>query len=110
MSGYNTYDEIDARLRRFSPPVLIEKHIANYKNGKSTLSVCGTTLDGFDFRTKSRKDLEDALTKAKDPATGKRAFAGPSPEDTSHWALRLSFAATKGTGFREIWRFPKLSD
>src|SRR5262249_25425567 len=50
------------------------------------------------------------LTKAKDPATGKRAFAGPSPEDTSHWALRASFAATKGTGFREIWRFPKLSD
>ncbi len=110
MSGYNTYDEIDARLRKLSPPILIEQHIANDKKGKSTLSVLGTTLDGINFKAKSRKDLEDKLTTAKDPATRERAFAGTSHEDQAHWGLRLSFAATNGTGFRQIWRFPKLSD
>jgi hypothetical protein len=109
MAELNVFSQIDDRLRKLSPPILIERHIAADKNGDSTLKAFNTVLDGINFKAKNRKDLEDALSKTRDPATGERAFAGTSHEDQSHWGLKLSFAATNGTGMREIWRFPSLS-
>src|SRR4051794_12944199 len=47
-------------------------------------------------------------SRAKD-LSGEKAFAEGSMHDPRHWALRLSFTATHGIGFREIWR-PHLSD
>ncbi len=97
----DTYLQISSRLARFSPAVLIADHI-----GKD-LSAGRTTLDGISFLAKDRWRLLTALRDAKD-STGSPAFAEGSKEDLRHWALRLSFFATQGIGFREIWR-PRLS-
>jgi hypothetical protein len=47
------------------------------------------------------------LTDAKDGA-GSPIFAHATLKDPDHWALKASFLATDGVGFREIFR-PKLS-
>jgi hypothetical protein len=109
----DVFKTIDARLQGFAPPIKIADYIDVHPRTKhTTLDPKPTTLDGINFRIKPkmRYVLEDALTKATVRLTGERAFAGKTKEDQSHWGLRLSFAATNGTGFREIWRMPPLSD
>ena len=98
----DTYRKIATRLSGFSPPILIEQHIA------SDLFAGRTTLDGVNFVAKDYDRLLAALRNAKD-LSGEKAFAEGSMHDPRHWALRLSFTATHGIGFREIWR-PRLSD
>lgn len=68
-----------------------------------------TTLDGITFHPKDSRKLEEELRNAKDK-TGKRAFATRWINYVEHKPIALSFAATKGAGFREIWRFPPLPE
>jgi hypothetical protein len=100
--GSDTYRRIATRLSGFNPPILIDQHIA------SDLFAGRTTLDGISFVARDYDRLLAALRNAKD-LSGEKAFAEGSMHDPRHWALRLSFTATHGIGFREIWR-PHLSD
>src|SRR5690606_10376323 len=91
----------------------LRKHIG------SEIRVHERTLDGIDFVVKDRDAWLKALRAAR-TLEGEPVFAEGSKEDPKHWqrkgikgdpkhwALRLSFGATDGIGFREIWRF-KLS-
>jgi hypothetical protein len=108
---HNTYVEIAKRLADLRPPIRIEKHIAfDKKKKKTSLEPQPTTLDGINFKVVNRAKLEEELTTAVDPASGGRAFTNVKKEDQSHWALKLSLVATKGTGYRQISRLPPLSD
>jgi hypothetical protein len=51
-----------------------------------------------------------AIMRARNSDGGK-AFVGKriDDEEQEHWALKLSFGATKGIGYRGPWRFPQLS-
>lgn len=73
------------------------------------LKEAATTLDGITFHPKDSKKLEEALRQAKHN-TGKRVFATRWIDKIEHKPIALSFAETKGTGFREIWRFPPLPE
>jgi hypothetical protein len=118
----NTYDTIVARCTDLIPSVDIAKHI---KSG--TLRVANNTLDGITFEAVDPADLEAELSgRMKLPGTGKSpkpgegalsfdTTRGPRPanasmismkEDPGHWALKASFGATVGEGFREQWRAP----
>jgi hypothetical protein len=110
----DTFRTIENRLSHFNPPILLKKHIG------SDLRVHGNTLDGVDFVVKDRNKLLEELRAARD-TSGQPVFAEGSKEDPKHWtrkgikgdpkhwALKLSFAATDGIGFREIWRL-RLTD
>jgi hypothetical protein len=119
-----TYDAIVARCRDLIPPIDIAKHI---KQG--TLRVANNTLDGITFEAVDAADLEAELGgRMKLPGAGASLRAGadalafdttrsPRPanasmtsmkEDPQHWALKASFGATVGEGFREQWRPPPL--
>jgi hypothetical protein len=117
-----TYDAIMARCTDLIPPLDIATHI---KQG--TLRVANNTLDGITFEAVDPADLEAELSgrmklpgAGKSPKPGEGALSfdttrGPRPanasmigmkEDPKHWALKASFGATVGEGFREQWRPP----
>jgi hypothetical protein len=117
-----TYDAIVARCTDLIPPVDITKHI-----NRGTLRVANNTLDGITFEAVDPADLEAELSgRMKRPGAGKPSkpregaqssdtTRGPRPanasmismkEDPKHWALKASFGATVGEGFREQWRPP----
>lgn len=77
------------------------------KNESIKLKKAATTLDGITFHPKDAEKLKQELRQAKD-SSGKRAFATQWTNHVEHKAIALSFAATEGAGFREIWRFPPL--
>ena len=118
----STYDAIVARCKNLIPPVDIARHI---KPG--TLRVAKSTLDGITFEAVDPADLEAELGgrmklpgphPPQPPGGGPFSFdttRGPRPanasmtgmkEDPKHWALKASFGATVGEGFREVWRPP----
>ena len=115
-----TYDAIVARCTNLIPSVDIAKHI---KQG--TLRVANNTLDGITFEAVDPADLEAELGgRMKLPGAGPSPKPGaltidttrsPRPanasmtsmkEEPGHWALKASFGATVGEGFREQWRPP----
>lgn len=115
-----TYDAIVARCTNLIPSIDITKHI---KQG--TLRVANNTLDGITFEAVDPADLEAELGgRMKLPGAGKSpkldalsfdTTRGPRPanasmtsmkEEPGHWALKASFGATVGEGFREQWRPP----
>ncbi len=71
------------------------------------LKEADTTLDGITFHPKDSEKLKQILRQAMD-SSGKKAFATCWTNYVEHKPIALSFAATEGTGFREIWRFPPL--
>jgi hypothetical protein len=95
------YSEIARRLTDCNPPVKLDDHVAKI------ISIKDTRLDGVNFIARDYKKLIQALKDAKDGA-GSPIFAHATIGDPDHWALKASFLATDGTGFREIFR-PKLS-
>lgn len=112
----SVYSEIANRLNSLS--INLDDYIyINPKTQKTTLQVEKTTLDGISFVACHKKPdgemvlgdevLKYALSNAKN-GNGKRAFAGQiSNEDSDNIPLRLSFIATKGLGFREIFYLPE---
>jgi len=117
-----TYETIVARCRDLIPSVDITKHI---KSG--TMRVANNTLDGITFEAIDPADLAAELSgrmklpdagKSPKPEEGALSFdttRGPRPanasmismkEDPKHWALKASFGATIGEGFREEWQPP----
>jgi hypothetical protein len=117
-----TYETIVARCRDLIPSVDITKHI---KSG--TMRVANNTLDGITFEAVDPADLAAELSgrmklpdagKSPKPEEGALSFdttRGPRPanasmismkEDPKHWALKASFGATVGEGFREEWQPP----
>ena len=95
------YSEIARRLAGFNPPIVLEEHIAKI------VGINDTTLDGINFIARDYNKLKRALSSAR--AGGEPAFAKATGEDRDHWALKASFMATDGTGYREVFRV-KLQD
>lgn len=96
------YAEIARRLAACNPPIILDDHVAKI------MSISDTALDGVNFTARDYKKLIQALKDAKDGA-GNPVFAHATLTDPDHWALKASFLATDGTGFREIFRL-KMSD
>lgn len=96
------YTTISSRLMTFSPPINIAHHIDH------DLSAGRTTLEGISFVATNPDSLMHDLRNAKN-SRGLDAFAEGSADDPRNWALQLSFKATHGIGFREIW-YPRLSE
>lgn len=117
-----TYNAIVSRCRNLIPSIDIVKHI---KPG--TLEVKNLTLDGINFEANNPANLEAELggrmklpgaEKLPVPGLGALSFdttRGPrSPnasmtsmkEEPDHWALKASFGATIGEGFREEFQPP----
>lgn len=109
------FTKIDSRLKALS--IDLKKYIyINPKTKKSTLKVEKTTLDGISFVAGKNLGsgqsiigdhvLKGALSDAK-TGNGLRAFAGQiNKEDLNNIPLQLSFLATTGLGFREIFYLP----
>ena len=116
-----TYDAIVARCKDLIPPIDLPKHI------KRLVRVADSTLDGITFEAVDPADLEAELggrmklpgaDKMPKPGKGGHSFdatRSPRPanasmtsmdEEPGHWALKASFGATIGKGFRETWRPP----
>ncbi len=95
------YRKIAHRLATFDPPILLDDHIGSKLEARKTI------LDGINFVANDHQALLQALRDAKDSGR-KPAFAEGFKEDFKHLPLSLSYLATDGTGFREIWR-PHLS-
>lgn len=89
-----TYREICSRLNGFDPPIDLDRHI------DGNLTAHATTLDGITFWPKDHSRLIDDLKAAK-TRTGETAFEDGGLGEASHWAVKLSFASTEGSGFRE---------
>lgn len=71
------------------------------------LDVGDSPLEGISFVARDAERLKKCLETVKDH-TGQLAFAVGSKLDQSHRWLALSFAATVGMGYRQIWR-PKMA-
>lgn len=118
------FEKISNRLTYFTPAISLDNHIiSDDKAIEQTVDEKGgthrirrfypvvahrNTLDGIDFIVADRQKLITDIRNAR--ADGKEAFAEGTGSDWSkHWALALSFGATEGLGFREIFR-PYIND
>jgi hypothetical protein len=98
----DVYREIARRLESCNPPIILDDHVGKIQRFGSTI------LDGVNFYARDYKKLKQTLLDAKDGGGGP-FFAHAILENDDHWALKMSFLATDGTGFREISRL-KVSD
>lgn len=69
---------------------------------KSVVKEHRSLLDGVDFEAVDHRKLADALYALRDKK-GRSAFAGPRVDGKDHIPMKMSFGATEGTGFREIY-------
>jgi hypothetical protein len=116
VANQKIFDIIQKRLTQFSPPIVLGEHIVHSWDRVQELSkqrylpviAHKNTLNGIDFIVEDRNKFLRAVRDAK--AGGKPGFVeGHKSDWRNHWALALSFAATDGIGFREIFR-PKVND
>jgi hypothetical protein len=98
----SVYREIARRLAGCNPPVILDDHIGRIQK------IGDTTLDGVNFIARDYKKLKQILVDAKD-GSGAPFFGHAILENDDHWALKLSFLVTDGTGFREVTRL-KMKD
>src|SRR5262249_43533366 len=61
-------------------------------------------LDGINFRARDHNLLLQALTDLNYPAGGGKVFFRGAKSARGHFAASLSFLATDGIGFRQIWQ------
>lgn len=116
-ANQHVLDKIKNRLLTFSPQILLGEHIVNDWGKLVQLSkerflpviAHRNTLNGIDFIVEDRNKLLCALRNAKADEDKPAFVEGSSNDWKKHWALTLSFLATDGIGFREIFR-PKISD
>jgi hypothetical protein len=115
VANQHVFDKISHRLNTFSPPIVLGEHIVHSWEKIKTLSeqqylpviAHRNTLNGIDFIVEDRQKLLCAIRNAR-ADEGKPGFVEGSKDDwKKHWALALSFKATDGIGFREIFR-PKI--
>lgn len=116
LANQNVFDAINTRLQTFTPRIVLGDHIVNSWEKLEELSqqrflpvkAHRNVLDGIDFIVEDRKRLLDAIRSAK---AGSRAgfVEGSSGGWKQHWPLTLSFLATDGVGFREVFR-PRFND
>src|SRR5271167_1496420 len=104
----DTFNEIATRLKGFRPGVHLEQHV------KCVIKENDSILDGLTFRAKDMDILKGALRNCRNH--DQKAFAEAKMENQKthlsekHFPIEASFLSTHGTGFREIWRGPLLSD
>jgi hypothetical protein len=110
----DVFDKINNRLAAFQPAISLDEHIVHSWDKVKELgnylpvTAARNTLDGIDFIVEDREKLLFAVRQAMQD--GKPAFVEGSSHDwKKHWALTVSFLATEGIGFREIFR-PKIID
>ncbi len=113
------FEKISRRLTYFTPAILLDNHIVSDDAGiEYTVDETGqqhrirrfypvvahrNTLDGIDFIVADKQKLINTLRNTT--ADGKPAFfEGTGTDWSKHWALALSFGATEGLGYREIFR------
>lgn len=113
------FEKISQRLTHFTPPILLDQHIiadekaieqvfdpkSGWKQVRRFYPVIAhrNTLDGIDFIVADRQKLINTLRSTK--IDGEKAFwEGTGTDWSKHWALALSFGATEGLGYREIFR------
>lgn len=114
------FEKISNRLTYFTPAIKLDEHIltddkilevhvdartgAKYQVRRYYPVVAHrNTLDGIDFIVADRQKLINTLRKTT--ADGKPAFfEGTGTDWSKHWAMALSFGATEGLGYREIFR------
>lgn len=103
------FEAIKNRLAGFSPPILLDEHIVHSEEKLKKIGdylpvkTYRNTLNGIDFIVEDREKFLSAVKQAK--TDGKCAFIEGSKNDwQKHWALTISFKATDGIGFREIFR------
>lgn len=115
-ANQHVLDKISNRLTGFTPQIFLGEHIVHDWERVAELSkqrflpviAHRNTLNGIDFIVEDRNKFLCAVRNAK--AGGKPAFIEGSNNDwKKHWALTVSFLATEGIGFREIFR-PKIVD
>jgi hypothetical protein len=111
------FDRISNRLNEFNPAILLGEHIVHdwerivelSKRRYLPVVAHRNTLNGIDFIVQDREKLLCAIRNAKADEGKKAFFEGSKNDWKKHWALALSFGATEGIGFREIFR-PKVID
>jgi len=91
----DVYKEIYRRVRALG--VDLDLHIGAH------LTAGRSRLDGINFVAKDHEALKQALTDAVHPG-GDKVFAPGSKSSMGHLPLSISYRATEGTGFRQIWR------
>jgi hypothetical protein len=115
-ANQHVFDAIRKRLTNFVPQIWLGEHILHSWERLVELSKLRylpviahrNTLNGIDFIVEDRTKLLSAIKNAM--ADNKPAFVQGSKNDWSkHWPLTVSFLATDGIGFREIFR-PKIND
>ncbi len=99
----DVFDQIARRFTFLNPKIHLKDHIGG------NLKVFPDTLQGIRFVTKDTGALLAALDQARD-SSGGQAFVRSRIKNKDHWAVALSFGATEGVGFRQVWRFPPLGD
>lgn len=118
----DTYRTIADRLLKFNPPIRIEQHIDEKHvdaNGKPTFTAEPSVLGGITFHAKNFELLRREF-KSTNNASGEIAFDAyfvPASK-VKHFfksvvnlnLLDISYLATKGFGFREIWNPVQLDD
>ena len=117
IANQHVLDTIYNRLLTFSPPIRLGDHIVSDWDRIVELSkqrflpivAQHNTLDGIDFIVQDRGKLIAAIRNAKADDGNKGFVEGSNNDWKKHWALTLSFLATDGVGFREIFR-PKIDE
>jgi hypothetical protein len=116
IKNQEVFDAINTRLQTFTPKIMLGEHIVHTWEKLEKLSkqrflpvkAHRDVLNGIDFIVEDRDKLLEAIRAAK--AGGRAGFVeGSSSGWKQHWPLTLSFLATDGIGFREVFR-PRIND
>lgn len=106
------FNKIKTRLTTFYPPICLENHIVHSwekiekLKDYAAVKTYRNVLNGIDFVTEDREKFVSAVRNTM--AGQNKAFVEGNNNDwKKHWALTLSFLATDGVGFREVFR-PKV--
>ena len=102
----DVFRAIENRLASFSPPINLREYLVDQPTSQADLIVHPLTLQGIDFTIVNPDKFVAAIEAAKNGADKAFLEGSTKPNDwKQHWAMTASLLATKGIGFREIWRF-----
>ncbi len=116
LENQGVFDAINTRLLTLTPQLQLGEHIVHSWDKLQKISAQrfrpvkahANVLNGIDFIVEDRSSLLAAIRRTK--VGQKDAFVeGSSTDWKKHWPLTISFLATDGVGFREIFR-PRYKD